>query len=161
MIHYLHYAFGSAIHFNHVHFIIDNFLPSAYVIRYYRNIPDRDIHEALSEEDLYTAQALKNSPRKSSAGYHQNWIPQRNSNRYDTMISPMQSSRRDQTRPEIKSFTEAEIVDRRKCSRCGNVSIRKPSISKKNNCRFQDNPNFSTRRHFGKRDLQSGNIENS
>lgn len=115
--------------------------------RYYRNMPDRDIHEALSEEDLYTAQALKNPPRRSSAGYHQNWIPQRNStDRYDTMISP---SRRAQTRPEIKSFTEAEIVDRRKCSRCGNVSIRKPSTPKRNNCRFQDNPNFSTRRHFG------------
>lgn len=152
MINYLHYAFDLVSFFNHTHFIDTTiFLQIAHVIRYYRNMPDRDIHEALSEEDLYTAQALKNPPRRSSAGYHhQNWIPQRNStDRYDTMISP---SRRAQTRPELKSFTEAEIVDRRKCSRCGNISIRKPSTPKRN-CRFQDIPNFSTRRHFGKRDV--------
>ncbi|XP_025073479.1 uncharacterized protein LOC105424740 isoform X2 [Pogonomyrmex barbatus] len=117
--------------------------------RYYHNMPDHDVHETLSEEDLYTAQALKNPPRRSSMGYHQNWIPQRNSaDRYDTMTSLTQPSRRTRTRPEIKSFTEAEFADRRKCSRCGNISIRKLPILRKN-CRFQDNPNFSTKGRFG------------
>lgn len=121
------------------------------MIRYYHNIPDHDIHETLSEEDLYTSQALKNPPRRSSMGYHQNWIPQRSStDRYDTMTSLTQPSRRARTRPEIKSFTEAEFADRRKCSRCGNISTRKSSASRRNNCRFQDNPNFSTKGRFGK-----------
>ncbi|XP_011687714.1 PREDICTED: uncharacterized protein LOC105449941 isoform X2 [Wasmannia auropunctata] len=118
--------------------------------RYYHNTPDHDIHETLSEEDLYTAQALKNPPRRSSMGYHQNWIPQRSStDRYDTMTSLTQPSRRARTRPEMKSFTEAEFADRRKCSRCGNISTRKPSTSRRNNCRFQDSPNFSTKARFG------------
>ncbi|XP_029159087.1 LOW QUALITY PROTEIN: uncharacterized protein LOC114931271, partial [Nylanderia fulva] len=118
--------------------------------RYYRNVLDRDIHEAMSEEDLYTAQALKNPPRRLSAGCHQNWIPHRNStDRYDTITSPKQSSRRAQTRPEMKSYTEAELVDRKKCSRCGNVSIRRhPRNFQRNNCRFQDNPNISTKGHY-------------
>ncbi|XP_018313489.1 uncharacterized protein [Mycetomoellerius zeteki] len=114
--------------------------------RYYHNAHEHDIHETLSEEDLYTAQAIKNSPRRLSMGYHQNWIPQRSStDQYDTMASLTQPSRRARTRPEIKSFTEAELADRRKCSRCGTISTRKPSTSRRNNCRFQDNPNFSTR----------------
>lgn len=116
------------------------------MIRYYHNTPDHDIHETVSEEDLYTAQALKNPSRRSSMGYHQNWSPQRSStDRYDTMAS---LSHRARTRPEIKSFTEAELADRRKCSRCGNISTRK-STSRRN-CRFQDNPNFSTKTRFGK-----------
>lgn len=127
------------------------FLRHAYVTRYYRNIPDHDIHEALSEEDLYTAQVLKNPPRRLSAGYHQNWIPQRSStDRYDTTTSPIQPNRRVQTRPEMKSFIEAEFVDRRKCNRCGNISIRKPPLSRRNNYTFQDNSNLSAKAHFGK-----------
>ncbi|XP_025987309.1 uncharacterized protein LOC105194575 isoform X2 [Solenopsis invicta] len=118
--------------------------------RYYHNTPDHDIHETLSEEDIYTAQVLKNPPRRSSMGYHQNWIPQRSAtDRYDTMPSLTQPSHRARTRPEAKSFTEAEFADRRKCSRCGNVSTRKPSTSRRDNCRFQDNPNFSTKARFG------------
>ncbi|XP_011878703.1 PREDICTED: uncharacterized protein LOC105567990 isoform X2 [Vollenhovia emeryi] len=118
--------------------------------RYYHNTHDHDIHETLSEEDLYTAQALKNHSRRSSMGYHQNWIPQRSStNRYDTMTSLAQPSRRARTRPEIKSFTEAELVERRKCSRCGNISTRKPSTSRRNKCGFQDNSNCSTKARFG------------
>ncbi|XP_071626646.1 uncharacterized protein [Temnothorax longispinosus] len=118
--------------------------------RYYHNTPDHNIHETLSEEDLYTAQALKNHSRRTSMGYHQNWIPQRSStDRYDTMTSLTQPSRRTRTRPEIKSFTEAEFADRRKCSRCGNISTRKPSTSRRNHCRFQDNLNFSTKTRFG------------
>ncbi|EZA55127.1 hypothetical protein X777_05305 [Ooceraea biroi] len=117
--------------------------------RYYHRIPDHDIHEALSEEDLYATQILKNPPRRSSAGYYQNWITQRNSaDRYDTMTSTTQPSHRVQTRPELKSFAEAEFVDRRKCSRCGNVSVRKLSTSRRDNGRFQNNPNFSTKEHF-------------
>ncbi|KYM99073.1 PREDICTED: uncharacterized protein LOC108777028 isoform X2 [Cyphomyrmex costatus] len=115
--------------------------------RYYHNTHEHDIHETLSEEDLYTAQAVKNSPRRLSMGYHQNWIPQRSSiDRYDTMAS---LTRRARTRPEIKSFTEAELADRRKCSRCGTISTRKPSTSRRNNCRFQDNSAFSTKARFG------------
>jgi len=122
------------------------------MIRYYHtNTPDNNIHETLSEEDLYTAQTLKNPFRKSSIDYHQKWIPQRSStDRYDTMTSLTQPSRRARTRPEIKSFTEAEFADRRKCSRCGNISSRKPSTSRRNHCRFQDNSNFSTKARFGK-----------
>lgn len=121
------------------------------MIRYYRNIPDHNIHETLSEEDLYTAQALKNHSRRSSMSYHPNWIPQRSlTDRYDTMTSLTQSNRRVRTRPEAKSFTEAEFADRRKCSRCGNVSTRKPSTSRRNHCRFQDNPNYAAKARFGK-----------
>jgi len=125
----------------------DKFLRNA--IRYYHHIPEHDIHEALSEEDLYASQMLKNPPRKPSAGYYQNWISQRNStDRYDTNEQP---SRRARTRPEVKSFMEAEFIDRRKCSRCGNISSRKPSASRRDAYRYQNNPNFSTKAHFGKR----------
>ncbi|XP_012539397.2 uncharacterized protein LOC105838399 [Monomorium pharaonis] len=112
--------------------------------RYYHNTPD---HETLSEEDMYTVQALKNPPRRSLMGYPQNWIPQRNAtDRYDTLLT--QPCRRAWTRPEAKSFTEAELTDRKKCSRCGNISTKKLSTSRRDN-RFQDNPNFSTKTHFG------------
>lgn len=127
------------------------FLRGDRVIRYY-NIPDHDIHEALSEEDLYVAQALKSPPRRSSAGYYQNWVPQRSSaDRYDTTTSPAQLSRRVRTRPEPKPFMEVEFVDRRKCSRCGSVSIRKPSSPRRNSYRFQDSSSFPTKGCFGKR----------
>lgn len=152
-------AFCSIL-FNHMYSVINivKFLRDAHVTRYYRNIPDHDIHEALSEEDLYTAQALKNPPRRLSAGYHQNWIPQRNlTDRYDTTTSPIQPSRQARTRPEMKSFIEAEFAERRKCSRCGNVSIRKPSLSRRNNYRFRDNSNFSAKAHFGKQIKQANN----
>lgn len=125
------------------------FLWGACVIRYYHNTPDHNIQETLSEEDLYTV-PLKNSPRRLLMGYRQNWIPQRSSGRYDTMTSLSQPSGRPRTRSEMKPFTEAEFVDRRKCSRCGNISTRKPSTSRRNNCRFQDNRNFSTKGRFGK-----------
>ncbi|XP_032672375.1 uncharacterized protein LOC116844651 [Odontomachus brunneus] len=116
--------------------------------RYY-NIPDHDIHEALSEEDLYVAQALKSPPRRSSAGYHQNWIPPRSSaDRYDT-TSPTQLSRQARARPESKSFMEVEFADRRRCSRCGSISIKKPSSSRRNNYRFQDSLSFPTKGRFG------------
>lgn len=127
------------------------FLRGDRVIRYY-NIPDHDIHEALSEEDLYVAQALKSPPRRSSAGYHQNWIPPRSSaDRYDTTTPPTQLSRRARARPESKSFMEVEFADRRKCSRCGSISIRKPSSSRRNNYRFQDSSSFPAKGRFGKR----------
>lgn len=130
------------------------------MIRYCRNTPDHNIHETLSEEDLYTAQALKNHSRRSSIGYHQNWIPQRSlTERYDTMTSLNQSNRRVRTRPEAKSFTEAEFAGRRKCSRCGNISARKSSISRRNPCRSQDNPNFSTKTRFGKQAIKPSILE--
>ncbi|XP_014484878.1 PREDICTED: uncharacterized protein LOC106749700 [Dinoponera quadriceps] len=117
--------------------------------RYY-NIPDHDIHEALSEEDLYVAEALKSPPRRSSAGYHQNWIPSRSSaDRYDTTTTPTQLSRRARPRPESKSFMEVEFADRRKCSRCGSISIRKPPSSRRNNYKFQDTSAFPTKGRFG------------
>ncbi|XP_018351099.1 PREDICTED: uncharacterized protein LOC108753735 isoform X1 [Trachymyrmex septentrionalis] len=121
--------------------------PAYHLPTRYHNAHEHDIHETLSEEDLYTAQAVKNSPRRLSMGY-QNWIPQRSStDRYDTMASLTQPNHR--ARPEVKSFTEAELVDRRKCSRCGTISTKKPSISRRNNCRFQINPHFSTKTRFG------------
>jgi len=127
----------------------DKFLRNACAIRYYHHVPEHDIHEALSEEDIYASQMLKNPPRKSSGGYYQNWISQRNSaDRYDTNEQP---SRRARTRPEVKSFMEAEFIDRRKCSRCGNISSRKPSASRRDAYRYQNNPNFSAKGHFGKR----------
>lgn len=140
--------------FNHMHSTVDtsNLCQVPRVIRYYHNIPDRDAHEALSEEDLYAAQTLKGPPRRSSAGYHPNWIPQRSSaDRYDVTTLPTQPSRRARTRPEMKSFAEAEFADRRKCSRCGNVTtMTKSSTPRRNNYSFQDSPNFATKGHFGK-----------
>ncbi|XP_011155048.1 uncharacterized protein LOC105192544 isoform X2 [Harpegnathos saltator] len=122
----------------------------ALATRYYNIPPDHDLHEALSEEDLYVAQALKSPPRGSSAGYYPNWIPPRSSaDRYDTTTSPTQLSRGARTRPESKSFMEVEFADRRKCSRCGSVSIRKPPCSRRNNYRFQDASAFSTKGRFG------------
>ncbi|XP_020290721.1 uncharacterized protein LOC109858148 isoform X2 [Pseudomyrmex gracilis] len=118
--------------------------------RYYSNIPDHDIYEVLSDEDLYTVQASKNPPRRSSTRYPQNWIPQRSSNdRYNTTISPTQLNRRPRPRPEIKSFIEAEFVDRRKCSRCGNISIRKLPPLQTNKYKFQDSPIFPAKEYFG------------
>jgi len=150
MIDYLCYAFGSNILLNRLHSAIDmtNFCATHVRLRYYHHIPEHEMHEALSEEDLYASQMLKNSPRKSPASYYQNWISQRNAaDRYDAN----ESSRRARTRPEVKSFMEAEFIDRRKCSRCGNISSRKPSVSRRDAYRYQNNPNLSTKTHFGKR----------
>ncbi|KAL0130100.1 hypothetical protein PUN28_002007 [Cardiocondyla obscurior] len=118
--------------------------------RYYRNTPDYDAHETLSEDDLYTTQTLKSPPRRSSADYHQSWIcPRDSTNQYETMTSPTQPNRRERTRPEAKSFTEAEFSDRRKCSRCGNMSSKKLPAARRNHCRFQDNLNCLTKTRFG------------
>lgn len=126
------------------------------MIRYYHHVPERDIQDALYDEDLYTSQALKNLPRRSSAGYQQDWIPQRGLiDRYDTATLPIQPNHRVRTRPEIKSFIETasidSSIDRRKCGRCGNMSIlKKRSPSRRNNSRFQDNVNFARKEHYGK-----------
>lgn len=119
------------------------------MIRYHHNAAEQDDLEPLSEED-FVPTPLKNPTTRPTTDYHQRSQSKNESDRYNAVTLPMQTSRRARTKPEMDQLVESEFNKTRKCNRCGNMSNKKSDPPTKNGYRFDDHGNIPTKGPIGK-----------